>query len=95
MVRWIRQLAVRTRGPEFKLPAPAGKKSRHGADEMAQWYRALAVLPEDLSSLLRTHVATQEVIIPVPGSLTPSSGFCEHQAYMWHMNMCSGKMLIR
>jgi hypothetical protein len=47
--------------------------------EMAQSLRALTALPEDLDSIPRTNM-----VAPVPGDSTPSSGFCtcRVQAYM-------------
>jgi hypothetical protein len=96
MAQWVGSCALQAGGLEFKLLASTGKKkSRHAPDELAWWCEALAVLPEDLSSILSNHMGAQEAITLVPGYLTPSSGSQGYQAYMWYTNTCSGKTQIK
>jgi imidazoleglycerol phosphate synthase glutamine amidotransferase subunit HisH len=53
--------------------------------EMAQWLRALAVLPEDLSSVPSTHDGSQPSVTPVlGGNLMPSSGLHGHCMHIVH-----------
>jgi hypothetical protein len=47
------------------------------AGEMAQWVRTLVVFTEDLGSVPSTHIT------PIPGDLTPSFDFHEHEICTW------------
>ena len=57
-----------------------------GAGEMAQWLKALAVLAEDLSLILNSHVAAQSSVTPVPEVQRPllaivsPESTCSHDA---------------
>jgi hypothetical protein len=57
---------------------------------MAQWLRALDVLPEDLGSVPRTHVERSTTSCNsrdvAPGDPTPSAGFHEHLHTNMHIN---------
>lgn len=56
----------------------------------------LFALPEDLSSWnsQHTHCGSQWSIILVPRHLTPSSGFCNHQAHISYVEMHRSKKVI-
>lgn len=51
---------------------------------MVPWSRALAALAEDLGSVLRTNMAAHNSVNPIPGNLTPSSGFFRYHACIQH-----------
>lgn len=51
------------------------------AGEMGWWLRALAAPPEDTGLIPSTHLAVSPHF---QGDLTPSSGFCGHQAHTAH-----------
>lgn len=48
-----------------------------GAREKPQWLRALAALPGSLHLV----DGSQLLVTPVPGALTPYTGFCQHQTH--------------
>lgn len=54
-------------------------KETAGAGETAQWFRVLAVLIKDPSSVPGTHMS-QTFITPVPRNPMPSSGLLGYQA---------------
>ena len=68
-----------------KLPIFVTKKFPDADGEVAQQLRALATLPEDLGSILSTHVVAHNCLMA-------SAGFHRHQAYMWDTGTHSGKI---
>jgi hypothetical protein len=52
--------------------------------------RPLAVLAEELASVLRTHMVSHDC----PRNLMPSYDLCGHQAYMWCADIYVLKTLI-
>lgn len=56
---------------------------------MIQQLGALATLTEDPGSVPNTHNCLY--VTPAPGDLTPSSGFCRHEASTWYTDMHTGK----
>lgn len=59
---------------------------------MAQQFRALVGLVEDLGLILSTHMVTQTIHKSSFRNLT--SGICRHQAHMWFTDIHAGKILI-
>lgn len=65
------------------------KREPHEVREIIQQLGALATLTEDPGSVPNTHNCLY--VTPAPGDLTPSSGFCRHEASTWYTDMHIGK----
>lgn len=59
-------------------------KNKNLSEEMSKQLRKMASLPEDLGSILSTHVGAYNFLYFL---FWP----CEHQIWMWYIEMPSGK----
>jgi hypothetical protein len=79
----------------FLVPIFNFKVMTLGTGEVAQWLRALAVLPEDQGSIPKCpHNGSQLSVSPVLGDLTPSSELLQQHTCVWCTDAHAGKIPI-